>query len=100
MIPKDNQRTSLRPFLGCTGTQKSGLKWSNTPIPFRKRPTKRQAKILVAQRKKRISKNISVHHERDEKSSRSGTAGEGVEVNHNTPGLASQEAEDFGAIRT
>lgn len=55
---------------------------------------------MVAQRKKRISENISVHHERNEKSSCSGTAGECVEVNHNTPGLASQEAEDFGAVRT
>lgn len=55
---------------------------------------------MVAQRKKRISENISVHHERNDKSSWSGTAGECVEVNHNTPGLASQEAEDFGAVRT
>lgn len=36
----------------------------------------------------------------DEKSSCSGTAGECVEVNRDTPGLASQEAEGFDAIRT
>lgn len=55
---------------------------------------------MVAQRKQRISENISVQHEMDEKSSCSGTAGQGVEVNRNTPGLASQEAKNFGALRT
>lgn len=55
---------------------------------------------MVAQRKQRISENISVHHEIDEKSSCSGTAGKCVEVNHNTSSLTSQEAKNFGALRT
>lgn len=40
------------------------------------------------------------HHKLDEKSSCSGTAGKCVEVNHNTPGLASQEAKCFDAMGT
>lgn len=73
------------------------VKYSN---PLQETTNKKAGQILVAQKKKRISENISVHHERDEKSSCLGTAGECVEANHNTPGLASQEADDLGAIRT
>lgn len=49
--------------------------------------------------KKKNLRIFLLHRGIDEKSSCSDTAGECVEVNHNTRGLVSQEAKGFDAIR-
>lgn len=71
------------------------VKSSNT---FRKWPVKKQRKVLQLKGKKNVWK-FRFHHEIDEKSSCSCTAGEYVEVSYTTPGLASPEVTGFDAIR-